>query len=87
MNVLAITLLLCVISVAAPTVFGQSGDKRTHVAYGRCSDDRRLKERNLKAIRKEIHRIIDAAAAANTSLDAYSNCVVAELSNRYDTWT
>lgn len=82
MNALAITLLLCVFAATAPTVFGQSGDKRTRVAYGRCSDDPRLKERNLKAIRKEIHRIIDAAAAANTSLDAYSNCVVAELMKR-----
>jgi hypothetical protein len=78
MNVFAITLLLCFFPTAL--TFGQSAGKKTRAAYGRCSEDPRLKVRNLKSIRKEIHRIIDTAA--DTPLDAYSNCVVAELMKR-----
>lgn len=80
MKLLAFTLLLCLFPTTL--AFGQSGGNKTRAAYGMCSDDHRLRQRNLKSIRKEIHRIIDAASAADVSLDAYSNCVVAELMKR-----
>lgn len=80
MKVLAVTLLLCVFP--GKLVAGQSARKTPRAAYGPCTDDTRLRQRNLQTIRDDIRRILEAAAAANASPDPYSNCVVAELMKR-----